>query len=99
VLRDAYHNSSFDSEAEVLDWRESPAGEPPTTPAPDLARVSLPSPSRAAGRSLAATVMRRGSTRQFSGEPISGVQLSTALFHATRGWGGGVAPRVWGGVV
>ena len=86
VLRDAYHNSSLDSEAEVLDWRESPAGEPPTTPAPDLARVSLPSPSRAAGRSLAATVMRRGSTRQFSGEPISGVQLSTALFHATRGW-------------
>lgn len=86
VLRDAYHNSSLDSEAEVLDWRESPAGEPPTTPAPDLARVSLPSPSREAGRSLAATVMRRGSTRQFSGEPISGVQLSTALFHATRGW-------------
>jgi SagB-type dehydrogenase family enzyme len=86
VLRDAYHNSSLDSEAEVLDWRESPAGEPPTTPAPDLARVSLPSPSRAAGRSLAATVMRRGSTRQFSGEPISGVQLSTALFHVTRGW-------------
>ena len=86
VLRDAYFNSSFDSEAEVLDWREAPAGPPPTTPAPELTRISLPPPKLAAGRSLTATVMRRGSTRQFSGEPISGVEFSTALFHATRGW-------------
>jgi SagB-type dehydrogenase family enzyme len=86
VLRDAYYNSSFDSEAEVQDWRDSSPGQPPTTPAPALARVALPAPTPRAGRSLAATVMRRGSTRQFSGEPISGVEFSTALYHATRGW-------------
>ena len=86
VLRDAYYNSSFDSEAEVLDWRESPAGQPPTTPAAELTRLPLPPPKLAAGRSLAATIMRRGSTRQFSGEPISAVELATALFHASRGW-------------
>ena len=110
VLRDAYYNSSFDSEAEVQDWRETGAraesadggragaisrpplmveeraAQPPTSLPPAPTRVPLPPPRSSAGRSLTATVMRRGSTRQFSGEPISGVEFSTALFHATRGW-------------
>lgn len=60
--------------------------QPPTSLAAELPRIPLPPPDRAAGRSLAATVMRRGSTRQFSGEPISGMELSAALFHAARGW-------------
>src|SRR4029453_13954623 len=134
VLRDAYYNSSFDSEAEVLDWRETGAraesadggragaraesadggragasgesadggragaisgpplmvnargAESPTSLPPKPTRAPPPPPPSSAGRSLTATVMRRGSTRQFSGEPISGVEFSTALFHATRGW-------------
>ena len=110
VLRDAYYNSSFDSEAEVLDWREGEAraesadggragaisrppltveervAQPPTSLTPELPRIPLPPPKLAAGRSLAATIMRRGSTRQFSGEPISAVEFSTALYHASRGW-------------
>ncbi len=51
-------------------------------------RSSAPAAEAAtAGRSLAGeTITRRGSTRQFSGEPISALELSTALYHATRGW-------------
>jgi hypothetical protein len=39
-----------------------------------------------AGRSLAETIAKRGSTREFSGEAITGEALSSALFHATRGF-------------
>ena len=37
--------------------------------------------------------MARGSTRQFSGEAIGSGELSTALWHATRGW---QADAPWG---
>jgi SagB-type dehydrogenase family enzyme len=109
TLRDAYANSSLDSEAEVLDWRErgstetergsgrsagggraaasTISGGPDMAPAlPPLADAPLPPPSRTCGRSLRDTIMRRGSTRQFSGEAITAAELSNALFHGTRGW-------------
>ena len=82
LLRDAYENSSLDAESEVQAWREaswerrSLAG----------ALVALPTPRPSAGRALAETIMARGSTRQFSGEAIGAGELSTALWHATRGW-------------
>ena len=112
VLSDAYANSSLDSEAEVLDWREStlsggpemapavpssPArpgdclsaisGGPEMAPAlPQPADNPLPAPRPTCGRTLAETIARRGSTRQFSGEAIGALELSNALYHATRGW-------------
>jgi SagB-type dehydrogenase family enzyme len=119
VLRDAYANSSLDSEAEVQDWREAVGGEisstisggpemapamppfrarpldglstisggPEMAPAlPQSADTPLPAPSPTSGRSLGDTIARRGSTRQFSGEPISALELGNALYHATRGW-------------
>ena len=87
VLRDAYENSSLDSEAEVTDWRDPAGGQvlhSDTSPA--ASRVELPAPLRAAGRSLGETIAKRGSTRAFSGEAITAEALSSALHHATRGF-------------
>jgi hypothetical protein len=109
ALRDAYANSSLESEAEVLDWREagggaisstisggpemapalpqSASGGPEMAPAlPRSADLALPSPSLISSRTLGETIMRRGSTRQFSGEAITAQALSNALYHGARGW-------------
>jgi SagB-type dehydrogenase family enzyme len=102
ALRDAYANSSLESEAEVLDWREAGAAEsagggragaisgPPLTanaPAlPQSADFALPPPSLTSPRTLGETILRRGSTRQFSGEAITAQELSNALYHGARGW-------------
>ena len=84
LLRDAYANSALDSESEVLDWREGSSA--PHRPPPVGALVALPAPHPSAGRTLAETIVARGSTREFSGAPIDADQLSTALWHSTRGW-------------
>jgi SagB-type dehydrogenase family enzyme len=89
LLRDAYENSSLDGESEVQAWREASWQRPP----PPEALVALPTPRPWAGRTLAETIMARGSTRQFSGEAIGSAELSTALWHATRGW---PADAPWG---
>src|SRR4029450_13764725 len=52
--------------------------------------IALPAPSGEAGRFLAETIARRGSTREFSGEAIGAEALSSAPSHATRGFPGGV---------
>jgi len=82
LLRDAYSNSSLDTESEVEAWRERSW---PGSPATGASVVQLPPPRQAAGRTIAETIMARGSTREFSGEAISADHLSTALWHATRG--------------
>jgi SagB-type dehydrogenase family enzyme len=82
LLVQAYADSSLDTEAEVLDWRERAATASNAPTARDMAL--LPSPLREAGRGLGETVQARGSTREFSGEAIGAEQLSTALFYATR---------------
>jgi SagB-type dehydrogenase family enzyme len=90
TLRDAYANSSLDAEAEVADWGQvlhydiSPASSHANVVIQDL--TPLPAPLAVAGRSLAETVARRGSTREFSGKAISVEALSSALYHATRGY-------------
>jgi len=82
LLRDAYANSALDSESEVLAWREE--ARAPSRAPPAGALVALPAPRPSAGRTLAETIMARGSTREFSGAPIGADELSTALWHATR---------------
>jgi len=83
LLVHAYEDSSFESEDEVLDWRERAQAALPA-PAPG-ALLPLPAPRAAAGRALGETIQARGSTRQFSRAAISAEKLSTALYHATRG--------------
>jgi SagB-type dehydrogenase family enzyme len=82
LLRDAYDNSSLDSEAEVIDWREG-RGLPSRSDVGMHGLTPLPVPLEAAGRSLAETIAKRGSTREFSGEAITAEALSSALHHAT----------------
>ena len=89
LLRDAYSNSSFETESEVQAWREASS---PRAAAMAVALVRLPAPRQAAGRTLAETIVARGSTREFSGAAISADDLSTALWHATRGWRADVPP-------
>src|SRR5439155_17525387 len=79
----AYADSALEEEAEVVAWRERAAALAQGPAA--LRAAPLPAPRATAGRALGETIQRRGSTREFSGEPISAADLSSALFHATRG--------------
>lgn len=90
LLRQAYDDSCLESEGEVLDWRERP------TPPASAARgesIPLPAARVASGRPLGETIQARGSTRDFSSAAISAEELSTALYHATRGFPSDVPPR------
>ena len=74
--------SSLLESDEVKGVRASVRGAPRAVPGNLL---SLPEPLAVAGRPLGETIIRRGSTRQFSGQPISARALATTLLHATRG--------------
>jgi SagB-type dehydrogenase family enzyme len=90
MLRDAYANSSLETESEVEAWRE----RAPERMERGGARLRLPEPRRAAGRSLGETIMARGSTREFSGSAIGADDLSAALWHASQGWPADVPSRL-----
>jgi SagB-type dehydrogenase family enzyme len=83
LLVEAYADSSLETEAEVVDWRERGAAR--EAPALVGDAPALPPPRTSAGRALGDTIQARGSTREFSGAAISALDLSTALSHATRG--------------
>jgi SagB-type dehydrogenase family enzyme len=84
LLVEAYRDSSLEEEAEVTDWRENATPrEAPAAPVRSL--VPLAAARLNAGRALHETIERRGSTREFSGDAIGAAEMSTALFHATRG--------------
>ncbi|MBI4589900.1 MAG: SagB/ThcOx family dehydrogenase [Candidatus Rokubacteria bacterium] len=82
LVRYMHAVSSLVESDELRTVRPSHPGEPRSIPEH---LVSLPGPLARAGRSLGETILGRGSTRQFSGQPISAEALSTVLFHATRG--------------
>ena len=92
LLVDAYVNSRLESEAEVLDWRERAAAMAAAARRPRQPLTPLPPPLMTAGRSLAETIQARGSTREFSGEAIAAEALSSALYHASRGFAADVPP-------
>jgi SagB-type dehydrogenase family enzyme len=83
LLRAAYEDSCLESESEVIDWRERPA--PPAAGSPPGA-LSLTAPRSSAGRPLGETIQVRASTREFSAAALSAEELSTVLYHATRGF-------------
>ena len=82
LVREIHAAASLLEPDEVKALRASAAAAPRDIP-PGL--ISLPEPLPVCGRPLGETIIRRGSTRQFSGQPISARALSTVLFHATRG--------------
>jgi SagB-type dehydrogenase family enzyme len=82
LVREIHAASALQEPEEVKALRASATGVPRSVPTTLLA---LPEPLPVCGRPLGEAIIRRGSTRQFSGQPISAGALSTTLFHATRG--------------
>ena len=84
-MRRMHSASTLDSMKEVLSWR----GKPPDNempPAKETTTALLPqAESRLAPDSIDQVISRRGSTRQFSRDPITLSELSTMLDRATRG--------------
>jgi SagB-type dehydrogenase family enzyme len=80
LLRRMQQASALGSAHAVRDWRAAVASAPRAKPA---ALIPLPPPATG-GRSLGETIQRRGSSRRFTRELITSVQLATALWAATR---------------
>jgi SagB-type dehydrogenase family enzyme len=81
LLRQLHAASMLDTPDAVRARRRSAA---PPAPARRGELIALPEPRRASGRLFGETVLRRGSTRQFARDPLGALELSTALWHATR---------------
>jgi SagB-type dehydrogenase family enzyme len=84
LIRAAHAASSFANPGEVAAWRaaEPPAARPRPTPTLRLPPVE---PARVAREPIETVVLRRGSARGFSREPIELAQLSALLWCSTRG--------------
>lgn len=85
AMRKVHDASSLESAKEVKAWRGNvPDSEMP--PAKETTTALLPlSDSRTPADPIEQVISRRGSTRQFSRDPITIAQLSTMLDRATRG--------------
>ena len=81
MLREMVDASKLASPESVRVWRASQDG-PATVTRGEL--LPLPPARTTVGRALSDTIERRGSTRQFSHEPIGAVELATVLWAATR---------------
>jgi SagB-type dehydrogenase family enzyme len=90
-LRAIHAASSLASAGAVRAWR---AAVPPPPRRPRGTLTALPEPRRTAGRSLGETIQHRGSTRQFSREPISVAELSTVLWATARPFEADVPSRL-----
>ena len=84
-MRKMHEASSLDSATEVIAWRGTAPGSV-MPPANDTTTALLPlSDSRLPPDTVEQVIARRGSTRQFSRDPITLAQLSTMLDRASRG--------------
>ncbi len=84
-MRKMHEASCLDSAAEVIAWRgKTPNNEMPPAKETTSALLAL-SDSRIPPDTIEQVISRRGSTRQFSRDPITMAQLSTILDRATRG--------------
>ena len=85
AMRKMHHASCLDSDTEVKAWcGKTPSAEMP--PAKETTSALLPlNDSRLPSDGVEQVITRRGSTRQFSRDPITFPQLSTILERATRG--------------
>jgi SagB-type dehydrogenase family enzyme len=85
---EAHEASYLRDFSEVRSWTKTREEKPSSPTAPSFDRSypldpSMPRPDD--GPDLAQVILRRGSTRMFSPEPITYEQLSNVLYHSTRG--------------
>ncbi len=89
AIRSMHAASSLDSEEEVVTWRtrttSADSPEPKPTPKGKLFPLRPLENHEIPKDTIEEAILRRGSTRQFSRESISFVQLSTMLYRSTRG--------------
>src|SRR5260221_522440 len=74
AMRAMHEASSLETPEEAIAWRDEP-----TLPLDPLSDDAMPSDT------IEEVVLRRGSSRRFTGAPIQGAELSTILERATRG--------------
>jgi SagB-type dehydrogenase family enzyme len=80
-LRRMQWASMLDPTDAVRQWRRT--APPPSRPVQG-ALTALPKPRAESGRALGDTIEHRGSTRRFSHEPLTALELATVLWWATR---------------
>jgi SagB-type dehydrogenase family enzyme len=85
AMRKMHEASSFESADEVKSWRNKTPPQEISLTKGDTRRLQLPEESRIPKDSIEKVISRRGSTRQFSRDPITQPQLALLLDRATRG--------------
>jgi SagB-type dehydrogenase family enzyme len=91
LLREMHAASMLADADAVRGWRPVGASWPSAAPGPSGGRpretvTPLLAPRTESGRTLGETILKRGSTRQFSHQPLTALELSTVLHHATGGF-------------
>ncbi|MBI2218612.1 MAG: SagB/ThcOx family dehydrogenase [Candidatus Rokubacteria bacterium] len=84
LVREMYRASSLETPEAVRAWRAAAQRPGVGGDQPRARRIVLPPARSHHGHGLGETIQRRGSTREFSHEPISLAELSTVLAVATR---------------
>lgn len=85
AMRQIHEASSFDSVDEIKNWRDKTPPQQVTPTRGDTRRLQLPDDSKIPKDAIEKVISRRGSTRQFSRDPITQPQLALMLDRATRG--------------
>jgi SagB-type dehydrogenase family enzyme len=85
AMRQMHEASSLATPEEVTAWRSQPYQPRSLERVADVIRLQPLDDSQIPSDSLEQVILRRGSTRRFSRDPISLAQLSTMLDRATRG--------------
>ncbi len=85
AMRKMHAASSLDSSAEVIAWRGKTPWREIAAPKGTLAALSPLDEAKTPKDTIEQVISRRGSTRQFSCDPITVQQLSTILESSTRG--------------
>ena len=90
LMREMHHASSLESAEQVAAWRQRARRDARRTnhevaPEQRLFPLELRNDNELPQDTIEDVIVRRGSTREFSREPISFTQLSTVIDRATRG--------------
>lgn len=85
AMRDMHEASSLASGADAEAWRNTSLELEPASQAGKLIELPRAEKDQLSSDTLDQVILRRGSTRKFAPVPITSFELSTLLYHATRG--------------